>query len=32
MDLLEDHATYFAETFPQALQRVKELAEGATPG
>ena len=28
MDVLEDHAAYFATAFSQALQKVKELAEG----
>jgi hypothetical protein len=27
VDVSEDHETYFAATFPQALQKVKELAE-----
>jgi hypothetical protein len=27
MDITEDHATYFSEAFPKALNKVKELAE-----
>ncbi|UOQ74494.1 SRPBCC family protein [Hymenobacter cellulosilyticus] len=27
MDVAEDHQAYFAETFPEALEKVKELAE-----
>lgn len=27
MDVTENHQAYFAETFPQALEKVKELAE-----
>lgn len=30
MDIVEDYADYFNKTFPQALQKVKELAENKT--